>query len=108
MTTPSSSGPMTARDLVLAGLCPVCGAGPYRVPLQHVSRKHGLDHRRARDAFGLTRSEPACAPEHSAACRARWFRVHDGATPRRRGEPQRWSRRGRTTILAVLEAGRAR
>lgn len=99
---------MSDRDLVLAGLCPLCGAGPYRVPLQHVARKHGLDRRSARDRFDLSWSERACAPEHSELCRQRWYRVHDGATPRRRGEPQRRSLRGAAVILATLAAGRAR
>lgn len=96
------------RDLVLAGVCPICQADGFRVPLQHVARVHGLDRRAARDRFDLTWSESACAPEHSEACRARWYRIHDAATPRRKGEAQRRSRRGTAIIAATLEAGRAR
>lgn len=99
---------MTDRETLLSGRCPICHAGPYRVPLQHVARVHGVDRRSARDRFDLTWSERACAPEHSEQCRQRWYRIHDGATPRRTGEPQRRSRRGTAIILATLERGRAR
>jgi hypothetical protein len=96
------------RQLILDGVCPVCLAGPFRVPLQHVSRVHRMPRRQARDAFDLTWSERACDQTHSDACRARWFANHDAATPRRRGEPQRRSQRGWAIALAILEAGRQR
>jgi hypothetical protein len=54
-----------AREMILAGRCPICRAGPFRVPLSHVTRRHGLGRDAARRLFGLAREERACDPEHS-------------------------------------------
>jgi hypothetical protein len=55
-----------ARGKLRARICPVCGEGPWDSPLNHASRKHGIDKFTMRDACGLTTTESITAPEASA------------------------------------------
>jgi hypothetical protein len=57
---------MTDRDTLRAGFCPLCGAGPFRVPLQHVVRSHGIGGRVARERFDCAYTETLCDPDHRA------------------------------------------
>lgn len=52
-----------ACDLVRRQMCPACGEGPWKSPLLHASRKHGIDPFDMRDACGLTVDEPVTDPE---------------------------------------------
>lgn len=47
-------------------MCPVCGEGPWKSPLNHAARKHGIGRREMREACGLTIDESVCNPELSA------------------------------------------
>ena len=60
-----------ARMAIAAGHCPICGKGPYRVVLSHVTRRHGIGRRQARQRFGLAHDEKACDPAHTELCRDR-------------------------------------
>ena len=55
-----------AHDLITARICPICGEGPFKVPLNHSSRKHGVDNFTMREACGLTLTESVTAPESAA------------------------------------------
>lgn len=46
-------------------MCPVCREGPWKSPLNHVSRKHGIDRFSMRDACGLILKDKVTDPELS-------------------------------------------
>lgn len=46
-----------------AGICPVCGSGPWLSVAHHAARKHGVDRRALRDMVGLPWSAPVAAPD---------------------------------------------
>lgn len=46
----------TCRAAVLAGLCPVCGRGPFTLLARHTSARHGIDTRELRDLSGINYS----------------------------------------------------
>lgn len=54
-----------ARDLLRRQMCPVCGSGPWKSPLNHVAKKHGIDRRTMRDVCGVTTVESVVEPELS-------------------------------------------
>lgn len=55
-----------ALALINDRICPVCGEGPWKSPLNHASRKHGIDSFALRDACGLTTHDKVTDPETSA------------------------------------------
>lgn len=59
--------PTEARALLLRQMCPVCGRGPWKSPLNHVANKHGLDRFTMRDICELKVNESVADPELSAA-----------------------------------------
>lgn len=61
----------TDAELLKAGICPICGAGPYTSPAGHVAKAHGINRFDLREMVGLYRREPVCDPTHSAACAER-------------------------------------
>lgn len=63
--------PTEARELLLRQICPVCGRGPWKSPLNHVANKHGLDKFTMRDICELKVKESVADPEFSAAYSAR-------------------------------------
>lgn len=71
--------PADALTAITAGLCPICGAGPFVVPAQHVSQKHFLNKRELRDLLGVPHNASICDPAYSAS----WSEAL-----RRRGQPQ--------------------
>lgn len=52
------------RECVLAGICPICGKGPYKVIAMHTTKKHAVDKRELRERAGFFYSDSICAPEH--------------------------------------------
>ena len=74
-TCPTCQRPVISTRLALNnGMCPLCFAGPFRVPLSHIARVHGLNRHQARKLLGLGRQEPVCDPAHSARARAEAIR----------------------------------
>jgi hypothetical protein len=61
--------PAQARDMLVRQMCPLCGEGPWKSPLNHVARKHGVDRHAMRDACHLTTNAVVAAPELSAKFR---------------------------------------
>lgn len=52
-----------ARDLLRRQFCPVCGEGPWKSPLNHAAKRHGILKRDLREAIGLTSVESVVDPE---------------------------------------------
>lgn len=63
--------PTEARELLLQQMCPVCGRGPWKSPLNHAALKHGLDKFTMRDICELKVKESVADPEFSAFHSAR-------------------------------------
>ena len=51
---------MDGHELILAGICPYCGRGPFVSIAAHTARAHGVQNRQLRDEFGFTYSEVIC------------------------------------------------
>lgn len=51
------------REMLRRQICPICGTGPWKSPLNHAARKHGVLKRDLREAVGLTSVESVIAPE---------------------------------------------
>lgn len=49
---------------VLAGICPFCGAGPYKVIAMHTSRAHAVDGQELRERAGLFYSDSITDPQY--------------------------------------------
>ena len=62
---------MTDRDLILAGTCPLCGRGTFKMPLFHVARVHGIGRRDARRMFGCSLTETLTCPDTHERMRQR-------------------------------------
>lgn len=77
--------PMTEADTLRSGACPICGAGPFRLPLGHVSNAHGIPGRAARLEFGCTLTETLCAAEHHQRVVERNLALRARPTARRQG-----------------------
>jgi hypothetical protein len=52
-----------ARAMLREQLCPICKRGPWKSPLNHAARKHGVDAFAMRNACGLTTIESVVDPE---------------------------------------------
>lgn len=86
-----------AREMLTRQVCPACGEGPWKSPLNHASRKHGIDRFTMRDICGLTVTESVVDPELSARFAANSL-TRDMSTVNRKGKPrkkQRWTKAGR-------------
>lgn len=94
-----------ARDMLSRQMCPACGEGPWKSPLNHASRKHGFDRFSMRDACGLTLDEsvldPALAERFIERGKRRDMSAvnHKGKARKR----QRWTGAGRRATAANLE-----
>lgn len=53
------------RENVLAGLCPFCGEGPFKVVAGHTTRVHDVDRFELRDLAGLFYSDSICDPDYA-------------------------------------------
>lgn len=60
--------PDEARAMLERQMCPVCGEGPWKSPLNHVSRKHAINRHVMRDVCLLSTHEKVTDEES----RARW------------------------------------
>ncbi len=73
-----------------AGLCPLCGLGPFTVVAGHVASAHGIRSKDLRRALGISQTRSICDPGHSRAQSARstalneQLRAQDDAMARRR------------------------
>jgi len=63
--------PEAQRRAALAGLCPWCGRGPWRVLAIHTSKAHGVSRRELSDLIGVTYSTSICDPAYSQRCAER-------------------------------------
>lgn len=83
-----------ARDMLSRQMCPVCGEGPWKSPLNHVARAHGISGFVMRDVCGLTTeasvADPALSERLANASRER-PPVVDPMAPKRK---PRWTRAG--------------
>lgn len=95
-----------AREMLRRQMCPACGEGPWKSPLNHASRKHGIDRFTMRDACGLNARESVIEADLAANFRSRKLapeqaaemaRVRDAAA---RG--RRLTRAGRTNLIQNL------
>ena len=60
-----------ARELLRHQMCPICGRGPWKSPLNHVALKHGIDKFTMRDICGLKVKESVADADLSEASRQR-------------------------------------
>jgi hypothetical protein len=60
-----------ARELLLQQMCPVCGRGPWKSPLNHVALKHGIGKFTMRDICDLKVKESVADADLSDASRQR-------------------------------------
>lgn len=99
-----------AADLLRRQVCPVCGEGPWKSPLNHISRKHGIARAEAREACGLTTVESVIAPDlhsHLSEVQKELSVDRDMAelsTLRRPGSERRWTTAGRQALAENLKA----
>lgn len=92
------------KDAVRQGLCPFCGAGPFRVVAAHTNQMHGIDTRLLRDMTGFTYTESICDPVTSQRLSVIAVdRGTDHLTDVRRG-PRRPARRSRAGQDAISTA----
>ena len=56
-----------AQAMLREQMCPICDTGPWRSPLNHVSRAHGIDYLTMRDICGFSMREKVTDPAASAA-----------------------------------------
>ena len=99
-----SYDPAAVRAAIEAQICPLCGAGPYKVVANHVSQKHGVDRRELRDMAGFRLGDSICSAEHSRARRDHALR-NEAVTvateaARRKRKPRQWTQAG----AAIREA----
>lgn len=57
--------PRLAAAALADQVCPICGEGPWKSPLNHVARKHGIDRHTMRDTCGLTTRAVVADPDLS-------------------------------------------
>ena len=101
-----------AAEMLRRQFCPVCGEGPWKSPLNHAARKHGIDKWTMRDACGLTTTESVADPDLSATFSAREkAKDHDMSAlvalslESRRQNGRRWTRAGLAKNTANVLAG---
>lgn len=104
---PVSYDPAAVRAAIEAQICPLCGAGPYKVVATHVSQKHGVDRRELRDMAGLRLIDSICSAESSRKARDNALRneTAKAAIEASRGKrkPRKWTQAG----LARMAEGSA-
>ena len=81
------------RTIVLAGMCPFCDAGPFKIVAGHTNRAHGVDRKKLRDLAGLTFTASITAPD----LHAEWSEM-------RRAEFQALNGRDRAALIAKRAA----
>lgn len=59
------------RRCIEAGICPLCGYGPWKVLALHTHHAHGVDRYELRDWAELPYNAVICSPEHHEAVMAR-------------------------------------
>lgn len=51
------------KEAVLSGICPCCGAGPFRLLARHTHAQHGIDKKELRDLAGMAYRDSITPPE---------------------------------------------
>lgn len=94
-----------ARALLQRQVCPICGDGPFKSPLIHTGKKHGIPRHVMRDICGMTSTEVVADPELSE----RFREIHAGKDPEwartMSGKPRRkyrMTRAGKQNLAANL------
>lgn len=85
-------------------MCPVCSEGPWKSPLNHVARKHGIDRFMMRDICGLTLGVSVLDPGLHERFVERGREV-DMSKVNHKGKPrakQRWTKAGRDKNASTL------
>lgn len=94
-----------ARAMLHAQMCPVCGEGPWKSPLNHAARKHGIDQRTMRDVCGLIIGESVTDAALHAVFSARDTNINATNAAEvgklRRG-PREWTAAGRENTARNL------
>lgn len=90
-----------ARTILNNQTCPICRIGPWKSPLNHVSRAHGIDRLTMRDICGLSMYHKVTDPEVSAAWSANGKKRADNLAASRTKE----RRAPRRTLRAKESAG---
>jgi hypothetical protein len=93
-------------DAIKHGLCPICGAGPFTVPAQHVRQAHDMNRYELRDLLGVTVATSICDPMHSKAISARGVEAAQRRDMRAMGQQRTGSKR--LTNAAIAAAARTR
>lgn len=94
--TPPFAG--NIAEAVLAGMCPWCGRGPWKVLAGHTSRSHGVSSRDLRDLAGFRAQDPICSPEFSERLRQVAAATGRVPPPAKRGRVIVLTPAGRTAI----------
>ncbi|MBS45274.1 MAG: hypothetical protein CMH83_19320 [Nocardioides sp.] len=93
-----------ARAMLSRQMCPVCGQGPWQSPLNHVSRKHGIDRFTMRDACGLTTIDRVADPELSERFAERGRKAGMAhINPMGKRKKQRWTAAGLAKQTETIE-----
>jgi hypothetical protein len=92
-----------ASDHLARQMCPVCGEGPWKSPLNHAARKHGIDRFTMRDVCGLTMRTSVVDPALSAVFAERGKAMPPASNPGPR-KKQRWTTAGRAKNAEALTA----
>jgi len=94
-----------AQWLLRRQVCPICGEGPWQSPLNHVSKRHGIDRFTMRDLCGLSTNDKVVDPELSDRFAER-SRQNDMTLVNHKGKPrrkQRWTKAGAARNTATIE-----
>jgi hypothetical protein len=95
-----------ARDMLARQMCPACGEGPWKSPLNHASKRHGIDGRTMREVCGLTTVASVASPELadriSARMKGEMTPDRAASLSRRRSGARRWTEAGRSAVVNNL------
>lgn len=91
-----------ARDMLRDRICPICRRGPWKIPLGHVARMHGIDAFTMRDVCGLTVTESVTDEETHAKFSAQPRDMTAATEASRTRARQRWTSAGRQNASAPL------
>lgn len=102
-----------ARAMLQRQMCPVCGEGPWKSPLNHAAKAHGILKRQVREACGLNSVESVVDPELRERFAERGRQadrdmVEIARQPRKKYELTTAGRAALTTNLSTVTAEQSR